>query len=551
MGDFKNWFRGLRGRLLLMAVLPVLVMVMISVMAIHYLKEQHEGTALIAKDRLPKITTLLQMRVNAEAAVRFMWAAVGFEEKEIRKQKIEGSKKAFKEFHKEYEYLTSLKLLEKTRAPLVSMYEEWKKLDTHIDDIFEKLGAGTLAQDKLAKEVIETKFIPHYLKQLQAIGSVEKIIQEQVDIVINQADKDAEAAKTFMFLMSAISTLVLFALGIFISSMLAKSLSGVSGQVSTAGSQVNTASSQLSSASQALSSGATESASSLEETVSSLEELSSIVKMNADNAKEAASLAQQSTKSAEEGESEIQSLISAMSDITESSKKIEEIINVIDDIAFQTNLLALNAAVEAARAGEQGKGFAVVAEAVRNLAQRSASAAKDINSLIKDSVSKTDRGAKIADQSGKVLKNIVSSVKKVSDLNGEIASASAEQARGISQISKAMNELDSATQKNAASAEEVAASSEELSAQSISLQDMVRDLTKIVEGVEGAAVQMASSHRSTKAHYQPETRFQVVNGGKKATGASQSVPSAKGQDSESVIPFDDAPTKKVGSVEGF
>lgn len=549
MDGFKNWFRGLRGKLLLMVALPVAVMGVTSFIAVNNLRTQHENTTLIAKDRMPKITTLLQMQVHAEAITRNIWAGLG-SNGEYRKLKIEDGKKAFDEFQKKYEELSAMKLLDVTRTPLTAMYDEWKKVDSSGTEIFKELAQDNPNQDKVVREILTTKYLPVYLKQLEALRNIRKIISEQVNTVVEKSDKEAVQAETTMVLVGAISTLILFVVGFMIAHLLAKSLSSVSTQVNTAGSQVGTASEQLSTASQSLSAGATESASSLEETVSSLEELSSIVKMNADNAKEAASLAQQSTSSAEEGESEIKKLISAMSEITTSSKKIEEIINVIDDIAFQTNLLALNAAVEAARAGEQGKGFAVVAEAVRNLAQRSASAAKDINTLIKDAVNKTDHGAKIADQSGSVLNEIVTSIKKVSDLSSEIASASAEQARGISQISKAMNELDSATQRNAASAEEVAASSEELSAQAISLQGMVRDLTQIIEGGaqgggSGHGHSYGTGHRDHHHSHQPQ-KFKVVQGGHKTSPAPK-------QSSEAVIPFDDEvkPAGKVGNVEGF
>ncbi|MEK6775194.1 MAG: methyl-accepting chemotaxis protein, partial [Bdellovibrionota bacterium] len=270
-------------------------------------------------------------------------------------------------------------------------------------------------------------------------------------------------------------------------SSLSKVLVGISEKLAASGSSVLSGSTQLSGASQTVSSGATQSASALEETVSSIEELSNIVKLNAENAKQAASLSQVSTQSAEVGESEIRKLTEAMKDISQSSKKIEEIINVIDDIAFQTNLLALNAAVEAARAGEQGKGFAVVAEAVRNLAQRSSAAAKDITDLIKESVSKTEHGSKIADSSGNVLKEIVTSVKKVGHLNGEVASASTEQANGILQISKAMNELDSSTQQNAAASEEMAASADQMSEQARFLSTLVLDLSSLVNGQKSPA----------------------------------------------------------------
>nr|BFD67345.1 methyl-accepting chemotaxis protein [Bdellovibrio sp. HAGR004] len=211
----------------------------------------------------------------------------------------------------------------------------------------------------------------------------------------------------------------------------------------------------LSGSSSALSAASTESAASLEETVASLEELTSMIKLNADNAKIASDVSQVSKNTAEEGAREIESLTQSMGEIARSSKKIEEIVNLIDDIAFQTNLLALNAAVEAARAGEQGKGFAVVAEAVRALALRSATSAKEISTLITESVDQVERGQKVAESSHEVLKKIVDSVNRVANLNNEIATASQEQSTGVSQISQAMNQLDQATQSNASSSETI------------------------------------------------------------------------------------------------
>ncbi|HEY1079318.1 MAG TPA: methyl-accepting chemotaxis protein, partial [Bdellovibrio sp.] len=181
-------------------------------------------------------------------------------------------------------------------------------------------------------------------------------------------------------------------------------------------------------------------------------------------------------------------LINSMKEISQDSKKISEIISVIDDIAFQTNLLALNAAVEAARAGEQGKGFAVVAEAVRTLAQRSALAAKDISNLIKSSVGRMESGGAQVEKSGAVLTEILNSINKVTHLNQEISTASSEQAHGISQISQAMNQMDQVTQVNAASSEEAAASAEELSAQAQSMTLVIHELVRVIRGevkVEG------------------------------------------------------------------
>jgi len=220
-----------------------------------------------------------------------------------------------------------------------------------------------------------------------------------------------------------------------------------------------------------------EQASSIEETASTMEEMTSVVKQNADNARQANQLASGARQQAEKGGEVVSKAITAMSEINASSKKIEDIISVIDEIAFQTNLLALNAAVEAARAGEQGRGFAVVAGEVRSLAQRSAAAAKEIKGLIKDSVGKVDEGSRLVDESGTTLEEIVTASKKVSDIIAEIAAAGQEQATGIDQINKAITQLESVTQQNAALVEEAAAASESMANQSVGLQHLVGQFT--------------------------------------------------------------------------
>src|SRR4029077_6425320 len=201
-------------------------------------------------------------------------------------------------------------------------------------------------------------------------------------------------------------------------------------------------------------------ASSLEETASSMEEMTSTVKQTADNAGQANQLAMAARQQAEKGGAVVSLAVSAMGGINAASKKIADIISVIDGIAFQTNLLALNAAVEAARAGEQGRGFAVVATEVRNLAGRSATAAKEIKGLIQDTVSKVDEGSKLVTQSGATLEQIVTAVKKVTDIVTEIAPASNAQSSGIEQVNKAVMQLDELTQQNAALVEQASAASQ-------------------------------------------------------------------------------------------
>ena len=228
-----------------------------------------------------------------------------------------------------------------------------------------------------------------------------------------------------------------------------------------------------------------EQASSLEETASSMEEMTSTVRQNADNARIANELASTASEQATKGGDVVSNAVSAMSAINSSSKKIADIIGVIDEIAFQTNLLALNAAVEAARAGEQGRGFAVVAGEVRNLAQRSAGAAKEIKGLIKDSVDKVDEGSKLVDESGKTLEEIIKSVKKVSNIIAEIAAASQEQSLGIEEVNKAISQMDEMTQQNAALVEEAASASESMEEQA---KNMIELMRYFETGEEPAAV---------------------------------------------------------------
>ena len=251
------------------------------------------------------------------------------------------------------------------------------------------------------------------------------------------------------------------------------SLQNLVGQVRSGTDTIATASSQIAAGNQDLSSRTEQQASSLEETASSMEELTSTVKQNADNARQANTMALTSSSIAVEGGKVVGEVVGTMASINASSRKIVDIIAVIDGIAFQTNILALNAAVEAARAGEQGRGFAVVATEVRNLAQRSAAAAKDIKVLIGDSVEKVEAGSKLVDQAGRTMDDIVASITRVTDIMSEITAASNEQSAGIEQVNQAIAQMDQVTQQNAALVEEAAAAAESMQEQAASLSEVV------------------------------------------------------------------------------
>jgi methyl-accepting chemotaxis protein-1 (serine sensor receptor) len=238
---------------------------------------------------------------------------------------------------------------------------------------------------------------------------------------------------------------------------------------------IQTASDEIATGNLDLSARTEQQAASIEETASTMEQLTQTVRQNADSARQATRLAADASGIAQQGGAVVSEVVSTMEDIRTSSQKIVEIISVIDGIAFQTNILALNAAVEAARAGEQGRGFAVVATEVRGLAHRSAAAAKEIKSLIEESVGKVDAGSRLVDEAGQTMEHIVTSVKKVSDVMHEIELASAEQSNGIVQVNHAVSEMDKATQQNAALVEQAAAAAQ-------TLRDQASDLAKVVDG---------------------------------------------------------------------
>ena len=295
---------------------------------------------------------------------------------------------------------------------------------------------------------------------------------------------------------------------------LADNMADVVSKVKTVAGEVHRGADEISAGNANLSQRTEEQSSSLEETASSMEEMTTTVKQNADNAGQANQLAMAARDQAEKGGTVVSQAVKAMADINDASKKIADIIGVIDDIAFQTNLLALNAAVEAARAGEQGRGFAVVASEVRSLAGRSATAAKEIKELIQDSVKKVEDGSVLVTQSGQTLEKIVASVKKVSDIVAEIAAASREQSSGIEQVNRAVMQMDELTQQNAALVEQATAASQAMAEQVRGLNDMLARY-RIAEAALGATTNNTASHASGSAvtsRTQPSARAERRGG---------------------------------------
>ncbi|WP_418145977.1 methyl-accepting chemotaxis protein [Variovorax paradoxus] len=409
--------------------------------------------------------------------------------------------------------------------------------------------------DLIAKQSLDSSqfegSVPQESEQLlKESRALEKVLQRMVAYSDRQAkDGMEDAARTFktsrllMVLMALAGIAISVGLGVVVARLLARQLGGEPGyaadvvgriangdlsesvqarsaragsllfsikrmqdqltevvvRIKSSSDAIATASGEIAAGNQDLSSRTEEQASSLEQTAASMEELTSTVKQNADNARQANQLALSASEVAVKGGNVVGQVVDTMASINASSKKIVDIIGVIDGIAFQTNILALNAAVEAARAGEQGRGFAVVASEVRNLAQRSGAAAKEIKGLIDDSVGKVDMGSALVGEAGKTMAEIVGSVKRVTDIIGEITAASQEQSTGIEQVNQAIAQMDQVTQQNAALVEEAAAAAQSMQEQAASLVEAVS-----VFRLEGAAPTLhAQAPRTPEAPARP------------------------------------------------
>lgn len=488
-----SWFQKLSARAkLLLAFLSVAgIMGTVSIVALIQMGAINTMLEGIYKQNLLGISSVKQGNINLAYIGRDVLRACRATDKDA----IEGFRASINEQAKAFE--TEFARLEQNaqsaeeRALVMKVKEGFPKYLDHCQNAVKAHAAGQ--EEEAGRSLVSAKESCDGVDE--ACTSLAKLHEEMG----KQAYEKSEAAYGSAFWMVVLLVSGGIMMGIGLGWVIARWFTKALVEVAAIADSVASASQQLAAAAEELSSGAQEQASSLEETAASLEQITGTIQQNADNAQQANQFSCNSRDVAEKGGEVVGRAVQGMREINAASKKIADIITAIDEIAFQTNLLALNAAVEAARAGEQGRGFAVVAGEVRNLAQRSAAAAKEIKGLIQDSVAKVENGSNLVNQSGQTLEEIVSSVKRVTDIVSEIAAASQEQAGGIEQVNRAVTQMDQVTQANASQTEELSSTAESLAAQAAQLQEVVAQFNLVKKSVAKAAPAMRSATAGTTA----------------------------------------------------
>lgn len=478
-----TWLKGLRFRFILPVILQVLSLSGISYISSHYLSKTESQIQDLAHVHIPKLENLDSMLTQSQASVRYTWSvyASGID-LEQRKLNKELAHQSLQKFETSFESFKNSKKITSSPESIRAIEDNWIKFKEALTKVLATLDKNEARWDEMAKYYMTSSVRSSSIPLSQ---SVEAVVADET-LAIRDSSKSSEAeaklARNYNLLVFIAAVILTTVIMILIANKAVRGLADSVTQLHSSGIEVQSLSQSVSNTSQDLNSGSTTTAASLEETVASLNMIMTLVQQNDLQLQTAKDLSTETRTSAQQGQANFTQLSSAMKEVLESSQKISEIIAVIDDIAFQTNLLALNASVEAARAGEHGKGFAVVADAVRSLAQRSATAAKDISTLINETQTRVERGNTIVQQSEVAFNQIVDKVNKVENLSNEIAQASKEQAESVKQINHALGSLDQSTQKNAQMAQELSEASENMNREA---EEIARRIDLLQQQING------------------------------------------------------------------
>lgn len=552
----SKWKQGLRAKLLLMGVVPVIVLGILSYISIDSLGEFQDRLSKAYRVRAKLIETAGEIDSSIHAIGRWMWITYGLAgQTEARNNFIKRSLDEIDSFDKTLATYLALPRNEKIKELFGTVEKEWPLAKAGALEAITFFKAHNEKDNEIAKQTMQSKLLPHLVPMTKTMDEIKNQMHQLLDKEIESADAFAAKVEKQIWAVSTLSTLFCFLFSILLASSLAKKLTKVSISLHEASLQVHSASGQIASSSEELSQAATEQASSLEQTAASLAEINNMISKSADSSKLTSSSSSHSQTKAQEGRAAVEQMINSMTEISQSNEAIMGQVNqsnqrmadivkviqeigdktkVINDIVFQTKLLSFNASVEAARAGEHGKGFAVVAEEVGNLAQMSGNAAREISNMLTGSISKVEgivqdtktkveslvtlskqkveSGVSVARGCADVLGEIVENVSKVSELAHEISKASQEQAVGVAEINKAMTQMDSVTQQNAASSEQTASAAEQLSAQAENLKGAVEDLVITIDGVQPKSLDMGLlASREDRSQRSPKSGGRVIH----------------------------------------
>ena len=483
----KKLFSGLRWKLILLSAVPLFCLIGLGSFAFHSSRQMSDLTLLIGKRNVPQIVGSFEIELATQTSLRFVNGALMVDSPEKRKQFLTQAHESLKTMQDEIDRVSKVEMAPQVKEKFDRVTEAESGFIHSIEAVIAKIEkTGVSAEERNAN--VELLLTGEVATTKDALIKAASALTDEAESLIRQRSERSMAlgAETIgmIFACLGVALLVSMILSITFTRLIMKSLTSIQITLEEASLQVGLAANQLASASQILSQGSSESAASLEESVASITELSSMVKRNADHSQEASVVSQHGRTEAQQGTQHMSRMGESMKQIEKSTTVIEQVVQVIDDIASQTNLLALNAAVEAARAGEQGRGFAVVADAVRTLAQKSSSSAKEITTLIHQSMTDVQKGVQASNISHETFTKVLGYVEKVAEISKEIADASTEQSHGLTQITSALNQLDQGVQSNASTSEQIAASAEELTGMVQTLNGVVTDLTHLIRGIE-------------------------------------------------------------------